>query len=294
MKELYDITKTLAGKRRNLSKPVKDKEGRTINKEAEQSSIWEEHFKEIFNRDPPAERPDIPIAEMLLSVNTNPHSKSEISRDIKGRKDTRTRRHTTRGSESRPDNNNRYVAYILKNLGTRESPNRMEDGYLTKLPKKRDLGMCRNWRGITLLSVPSKVFTNIPLDRMKGALDETLREEQAGFRKNKSCTNHIATLRIIIEQSIEWQSPLYINFIDFEKAFDNVDRDVIWMLMHHYGIPAKFVTLIQQMYEHSDYQVIHNGKLSETSEVKTGVRQGCILLPFNFYHGDRLDSERDC
>ena len=142
--------------------------------------------------------------------------------------------------------------------------------------------MCKNWRGIALLSIPSKVFTCILLDRMKGALDENLREEQAGFQKNKSCTDHIATLRIIVEQSIQWQSPLYINFIDFGKAFDRADRDVIWMLMHHYGIPAKFVTLIQQMYENSTCQVIHNGKLSETSEVKTGVRQGCILSPLIF------------
>ena len=83
-----------------------------------------------------------------------------------------------------------------------------------------------------------------------------------------------------MEQSTEWQSPLHINFMDFEKAFDSVDRDVIWMLMHHYGIPAKFVTLIQQMYENSTCQVMHNGKLSE--EVKTGVRQGCILSPLIF------------
>ena len=137
---------------------------------------------------------------------------------------------------------------------------------------KNSLGMCKNWRGITLLSVPSKVFTRIPLDRMKGALDEKLREEQAGFRKNISCTDHIATLRIIREQSIVCQLSLYINFIDFEKAFDSVDRDVIWMLMHHYGIPAKFVTLIQQVYEYYTCEVIHNGKLSETFEVKTGVR----------------------
>ena len=65
------------------------------------------------------------------------------------------------------------------------------------------------------------------------ALDKNLSEEQAGFRKIKSCTDHTATLRIITEQSIDWQSSLYINFTDFEKAFDNVDRDVIWMLMHH-------------------------------------------------------------
>ena len=110
---------------------------------------------------------------------------------------------------------------------------------------------------------------------MEGALDEKLREEQAGFRKNKSCTDHIATLRIIIEQSIVWQSPLYINFTDSEKAFDSVDRDVIWMLMQHYGIPAKFVTLIQQMNENSTSQVIHNGKLSKTFE--DWRKTGCIL-----------------
>ena len=87
MKELCDITRTQAGKRKKISKPVKDKEGRTINKEAKQRSRWEEHFKEILNRDPPAERPDIPIAKMLLSANTNPPLKAEISRALKMLKD---------------------------------------------------------------------------------------------------------------------------------------------------------------------------------------------------------------
>ena len=44
----------------------------------------------------------------------------------------------------------------------------------------------------------------------------------------------------------------------------------------------QFVTLIQQMYENSTCQVIHNEKLSKTSEVKTGVRQGCILSTLMF------------
>ena len=93
-----------------------------------------------------------------------------------------------------------------------------------------------------LLSVPSKILTRIILDRLKRALDKTLREEQAGFRQDRSCTDHIATLRIIIEQSLEWQSPLYSVFVDFQKAFDSVDRDVIWRLMQHYGLtpPSSF------------------------------------------------------
>ena len=95
---------------------------------------------------------------------------------------------------------------------TERVPTEWKNGYLVKLPKKGDLGLCKNWRGIMLLSVPSKVFCRIILERLKHALDRKLRCEQAGFRKDKSCTDHIAALRIIIEQSTEWQTPLYMNF----------------------------------------------------------------------------------
>ncbi|VDO87756.1 unnamed protein product [Schistosoma margrebowiei] len=53
----------------------------------------------------------------------------------------------------------------------------------------------------------------------------------------RSCTDQIATLRIIVEQSIEWNSSLYINFIDYEKAFDSVDRTTLWKLLRYYGVP---------------------------------------------------------
>ena len=243
-------------------------------------------LQKIINRDLTPERPDIPIAEMLLSVNTNLPSKVKISRALKKLKDRKMPRPDgipPEALKADPITATYMLHHLFLKIWEQEKvPTEWKNGYLVKLPKKGDLGMCRSWRGIPLLLVPSKVFTRILLDRLKGALDEKLHEEHAGFWKNKSCTDHIATLRIIIEQSIEWQSPLYINFTDFEKAFDSVDRDVIWMLMHHYGIPAKFVTLIQQMYENSTCQVIHDGKLSETFEVKTGIRQGCILSPLNF------------
>ncbi|XP_059159472.1 uncharacterized protein LOC131943390 [Physella acuta] len=112
-----------------------------------------------------------------------------------------------------------------------------------------------------LLSVPSKVLTRIILERLRDALDKKLRQEQAGFRQDRSCTDHIATLRIIIEQSLEWQSPLYMNFVDFEKAFDSVNRDVIWKLMSHYGIPNKCISITQKLYEDSTSQVIHKAAL---------------------------------
>ncbi|VDO70626.1 unnamed protein product [Schistosoma margrebowiei] len=51
------------------------------------------------------------------------------------------------------------------------------------------------------------------LNRMKDAVDAQLQDQQDGFRKDRSCTDQVATLRIIVEQSVEWNSSLY-NFID--------------------------------------------------------------------------------
>ena len=62
---------------------------------------------------------------------------------------------------------------------------------------------------------------------MKGEVDKSLREEQAGFRQGRSCTDQIATLRIIVEQSIEWNSSLNVNFVDYEKAFDSLDGETL-------------------------------------------------------------------
>ena len=102
-----------------------------------------------------------------------------------------------------------------------------------KLPKKGNLKNCKNWRGITLLTVVSKVLGRILIDRMKSGVDNRLRKEQAGYRPGRGTTDQVFILRNIIEQSHEWQSSLYLNFIDFEKAFDSVHRDSLWIIMRH-------------------------------------------------------------
>ena len=172
---------------------------------------------------------------------------------------------------------------LFEKIWTEEKyPNDWKEGHLVKIPKKGDLSNCNNYRGITLLSIPGKVFTRILLERIKETVDGQLRDNQAGFRKNRSCTDQIAALRIIVEQSIEWNSPLLVNFIDFEKAFDSIDRDTLWKLLRHYGIPPKIVTLIQKMYDGTSCKVLHEGRLTDSFQIKTGVRQGCLLSPFLF------------
>ena len=93
-----------------------------------------------------------------------------------------------------------------------------------------------------LLSTAGKVLNRIILERMREAMDRILRENQSGFRLSRSTADQITTLRIIVEQSLEWRTALCINFIDYEKAFDSLDRNVLWDLMANYGIPSKIIS----------------------------------------------------
>ncbi|VDP73636.1 unnamed protein product [Schistosoma curassoni] len=117
---------------------------------------------------------------------------------------------------------------------------------------------------------------------MKDAVNAQLRDQQAGFHKDRSCTDQISTLRIIVEQSVEWNSTLYINFTDYEKAFDNVDRRTLWKVLQHYGVPDKIVNIIRNSYDGLQCKVVHGRQLTDAFQVRTGVRQGCQFSPFLF------------
>ena len=149
---------------------------------------------------------------------------------------------------------------LFENIWEKEEvPTNWKEGYLIKLPKKGDLRNCNNYRGIKLLSVPGKVFNRILLERMKGRVDPILRDQQDGFREDRSCTDQIATLCIIVEQSLEGNSSLYINFVDYETAFDSIDQERLWKLLRQYGVPTKLVTLIKNSYDGMKCRVIHRG-----------------------------------
>ena len=161
-------------------------------------------------------------------------------------------------------------------------PKEWKEGIIIKIPKKGNLADCNNWRGITLLSVTGKVFCSILLKRLKDEIDLKLREEQAGFRKNRSCSEQIFTLRNIIEQSLEFQQSMIINFIDFKKAFDSIHRETMWNILELYGIPKKFINIFRTIYENSSCCIKTEDGTTEFFKILTGVRQGCNLSPFLF------------
>ena len=73
-----------------------------------------------------------------------------------------------------------------------------------------------------------------------------LRKEQAGFRHNRSCIDQISTLRVIIEQSVAFQSPLYMLFVDYQRASDSLGRAWIWDELKARGLPSKLLNIIKE------------------------------------------------
>ena len=133
-------------------------------------------------------------------------------------------------------------------------------------------------------SMVGKILCSVILGRLKDALEHCLGKSKLGFVGGEVAywTKIIATLRIIVEQSVEWQSSIYICFVDFAKAFDSVNRDVLFKLLRHYGVPEKITNLIRKLYEGFKAKIVHNGHLSESFEMLTGIRQGCLLSPLLF------------
>ena len=72
---------------------------------------------------------------------------------------------------------------------------------------------------------------------------------------------------------------MYVNFVDFEKAFDSIHRDSLWSILRHYGLPSKLVHLIKSFYWNFRCSVGHSDTFFE---VKTGVRQGCVMSAILF------------
>ena len=110
-------------------------------------------------------------------------------------------------------------------------------GWIIKLPKKGDRQSCNNLIGIALLSVAGKILNRMLLSRKKDTIDILLREEQVGFSLGRSSTDQITTLRIILDECLEWQTPLAVSFVDFQKAFDSLHRETLWNIAAEYGIP---------------------------------------------------------
>ena len=141
-----------------------------------------------------------------------------------------------------------------------------------------------NYRGITLLSCLSKLFTSALNNRITIFLErfDSIGEEQAGFRAGYSTMDHVFVLNSIIDIYLQKRKRVYCAFIDYKKAFDLVDRSSLWSKLISHGINGKLMSVIFNLYHHAKSCVRANGKMSDYFTCNVGVRQGENLSPLLF------------
>ena len=148
-----------------------------------------------------------------------------------------------------------------------------------------------NYRGISLLSCVSKTYSSILNNIIVKYcnLMGIFPEEQNGFRKNRSCQDHIYALTTVIRNRITENKATYCAFIDMEKAFDWVNRKLLMYKLLNYNIDGKMYKSIKALLTNTTSCVELNGSLrSEWFENICGVRQGDCLSPtlFSLYIND--------
>ena len=100
--------------------------------------------------------------------------------------------------------------------------------------------------------------------------------------KGRYIGENIRTIIETIDKLNETNEPGLVFFADFEKAFDSIDHNFILKYLNYFNFENSFVEWVKRFYNDLPCYVVNNGYVSDTFEVKRGVRQGCPLSPYFF------------
>jgi len=180
------------------------------------------------------------------------------------------------------------VLWILfKNIyETGQIPTEMLKSVFIAIPKKSNTLDCENHRTIGLMAHTLKLFLKIILRRIRRKILPRNPRYQYGFMPDRGSRNAIFMLRMLCEQSIEHQQDVFLCFIDYQKAFDKMRHTQLLTILKRIGIDGKNFRIIRNLYYEKKAAIKLTEGLTELTDIKRGVRQGCVMSPdlFNLYN----------
>ena len=139
-----------------------------------------------------------------------------------------------------------------------------------------------NWRPISLLNIDYKILAKALCRRLKQVIDTLISHDQTGYLKQRSPMQNLRLVQDIIEYCEYYDFPGILLFLDFKKAFDCVDHQFLFHLLHEFNFKESFIGWIKVMYKNAVGSVINNGWVSQKFEINQGIRQGCPLSALLF------------
>lgn len=156
---------------------------------------------------------------------------------------------------------------------------------------KGDVTLLDNYRNVVLQSVPFKVLTKTIQKRLESAFDKQLCPEQHGFRKEKGTGTAISAVIGEIEdvygagekERKQKGGSLYVGFVDFQKAFDCLDRAIILAKVKtRYDLPPRLIRLLQAVLRPNELFAVDGEWRLDRVTQQRGVMQGDCLSPYLF------------
>jgi len=292
LKPIYRSIRTLCSKptHGNVT-PISHTDGRVCRSDEDVMARWKEHYEQALNHHPADPCPELDqeadIAEEDDSVPADAPTLEEVQCAIKKLKNGRAAGADGIVAEllktALPTTSKVLHELFIRIWRTGHVPAEWRDGIITSLYKgKGAKDQCSNYRPITLLSVPGKVFAHILLARINPLLTSHRRCQQSGFTAGRSTVDAILALRLLSELHCAFNQPLYVAYVDLKSAFDSVDRAALWKALRSTGVPQIILDLIKDLYTGTQSRVRVKGHLSEPFCTISGVRQGCVLAPTIF------------
>lgn len=183
-----------------------------------------------------------------------------------------------------------YVKLFNLILSSGIYPSRWRENFIKPIFKGGCFNNPSNYRGIALSSCLGKFFSRVLYNRLEKYLEynKIICREQIGFKKGCRTSDHILTLKTIIDKAFKSSKMLYVCFIDFKKAFDTINRDALFLKLFKYNIKGSFLNILKDMYKEVLFAVKVSDGITDMFQSKIGVKQGCILSPtlFSLYIND--------
>ncbi len=258
----------------------------------ENNDVYDDRFRdEILNSKAHLERGmQDPLYESNRMLN-QPITLDEVKKAV-----TRAKSGKAMGTDSIPNEvlkNDRIVgalhALFQLCFDSGKVPSLWTQSVINPIPKNKtnDPRVPLNYRGISLLSCIYKIYSAILNNRLTKHLDDNslIHDEQNGFREGRSCVDHIFTLSSIIRNKIQQKQDIYACYVDFRKAFDFLDREMMLFRFLEFGIDGKFYSVIKGIYHRAQCAVRINGVMTDWFSSTQGTKQGDNLSPncFSMY-----------